>query len=96
MKSGNEKSLGEAIEEMLKAYRLKPKLTEIKAIKSWEKLMGQAISSRTREIFIRDRKLFLRLNSSVLKQELVMAREKIINFINEEAGEKIIEEVVFL
>jgi hypothetical protein len=93
---GNEKTLKEAINEMLESYKLKGKLNEVKAINSWEKLMGKVISNRTTEIFISSRKLYIRLNSAPLREELSYARTKIIDMINKEVGEKVIEEVILL
>jgi hypothetical protein len=96
MYRGNEKTLKEAINEMLESYKLKGKLNEVKAIASWEKLMGKVISSRTTEIFISSRKLYVRLSSAPLREELSYARTKIIEMINNEVGEKVIEEVILL
>ncbi|HEY0898755.1 MAG TPA: DciA family protein [Sphingobacteriaceae bacterium] len=58
--------------------------------------MGKAIANRTKEMFIRDRKLFIRIESSVIKNEMVMIRSQILDRMNERAGSKILDEIVFL
>ena len=92
----NDKSLKEAIEQMLKVYRLKRKFDETSLVVAWPEMMGKAIANRTKEIFIRDRKLFVRIESAVIKNELVMMRSNIIEKMNERAGSSIIDEIVFL
>jgi len=96
MSRTNDKTLKEAMEQMLKVYRLKGKYDETFAIASWEEVVGKAVASRTKEIFIRDKKLFVRLESSVVKNELKMMRTKIIANLNEKAGAEVIQEIIFL
>ena len=96
MSRTNDKTLKEAMEQMLKVYRLKGKYDETFAVASWEEVVGKAVASRTKEIFIRDKKLFIRLESSVVKNELKMMRTKIIGNLNEKAGAEVIQEIIFL
>lgn len=96
MRRTNDKSLKEAIEQMLDVYRLRRKFDETSLIASWPDMMGKAIANRTKEMFIRDRKLFIRIESSVIKNEMVMIRSQILDRMNERAGSKILDEIVFL
>ncbi len=95
MKKSNEQSLGQVIEELLVAYKLKSKLNEFRLIDSWEKIMGSAIAKRTEELYIQKKVLYIRLNSAVLREELFSARDKIMHMLNEEAGNQVIEEIFF-
>jgi predicted nucleic acid-binding Zn ribbon protein len=94
MKKNNQQTLGDAIQEYLKAFRLEGKLAETKAISSWEKLMGPLISRHTRNIYIRDKKCYITLDSSVLREELSYAKDKIKQMLNKEAGQPIIDEII--
>ena len=96
MRKANDKTLKEAIEQMLNVYKLKRKYDETGIVASWPDLVGKYIANRTKELFVRDKKLFLRLESSVIKNELMMIRSQIIQKVNEEAGTVLIEDVVFL
>jgi predicted nucleic acid-binding Zn ribbon protein len=93
--SANEQSLKDAIGSFLKSSRLSGKLANQKIIDGWEKIMGKMIAKHTKQISIYDKKLFLHLDSAPLKQELFYSREKIIQILNEEAGEEVIKEIVF-
>ena len=96
MRKENDRSLKEAIEQMLQVYKIKRRFDETGVIASWPQLVGKPVANRTKEIFIHDKKLFLRIESSVVKNELMMMRTQIINKINEEAKGVIVEEIIFL
>lgn len=89
-------SLKECIDELLDMYRIRGRFNQTQIISSWEKLMGASVSKRTTNIFFRDKTLFIKLSSASLKHELSMSKTKIIQLLNEEAGDKVVEEVVFL
>ena len=92
----NDKSLKEAIEQMLQVYKIKRRYDETGIISAWPELVGKSVANRTKEIFIRDKKLFLRIESSVIKNELLMMRTQIVDKINNDAHSVVIEEIIFL
>jgi predicted nucleic acid-binding Zn ribbon protein len=96
MRKANDKSLKEAIEQMLQVYKIKRRFDETSIIAHWPQLVGPSVANRTKELFIHDKKLFLRLESSVIKNELMMIRSQIIDKINEEAKGILVEEIIFL
>lgn len=95
MGQNDEIRLKDAINQLLDTYKLKGKLTEQKLVDSWERLMGHVIARHTQSVYIKDKKLILKLDSSVLRQELGYAKSKIIQRLNEEIGQQVIEDVVF-
>jgi len=92
----NDKSLKEAIEQMLQVYKIKRKYDETGIKASWPQLVGKSVANRTKEIYIHDKKLFLRIESSVIKNELTLMRSQIIDKINKEANSVLVEEIIFL
>lgn len=92
----NDKTLKEAIEQMLQVYKIKRKYDETGIKTSWPDLVGKSVANRTKEIYIHDKKLFLRIESSVIKNELVLMRTQIIDKINNDAKVTLIEEIIFL
>ncbi|MDF9799856.1 putative nucleic acid-binding Zn ribbon protein [Catalinimonas alkaloidigena] len=89
-------TVGEAMRELLDTYKLKAKYEQTQLINSWERLMGAPIARRTDKVFIKDRKLYVKLSSAALKQELNMSKSKILSIFLREFGEVIVEDVVFL
>ena len=96
MRKANDKSIKEAIEQMMQVYKIKRKFDETGVIASWPDIVGKSVANRTKELFIHDKKLFLRIESSVIKNELMLMRTQIISKINDEAKGILIEEIIFL
>ena len=96
MRKTNDKSIKEALEQLLHVYKLRRKFDETSLIAAWPELMGSAIANRTKEIYIRDKKLFLRIESSVIKNELLMMRSQILEKMNDKAGARVVEEMILL
>ena len=94
MSDKNQYTLKEAIKEMLKAYRLDGRLKELNLLNSWEKIVGKMIAKHTQDVYINNKKLFIKVDSDALRHELLYSREKIKNSMNEEAGEELIEDVI--
>ncbi|WP_118193383.1 DUF721 domain-containing protein [Albibacterium indicum] len=95
-KRNNDRTLKEAIEQMLEVYRLKQKYDETSIVAAWPELMGTAIANRTTRLYVADKKLFVGLESSVIKNELMMMRSQILKKLNDRAGKEIITSIVFL
>lgn len=95
-KRNNDKTLKEAIEQMLDVYRLRKKFDETALIAAWPELMGNSIASRTTQLYIADKKLFVRVESSVIKNELVMMKSQILEKLNDRAGKIVITSLVVL
>jgi len=96
MRKGNDKSLKEAIEQMMQVYKIKRRFNETAVIASWPELVGKPVANRTKELFIHDKKLFLRIESSVIRNEMILMKAQIIEQINDKAKEILIEDIVFL
>ncbi len=95
VKSSNYRPLGEAIKELLKEYQLEGKINEMKVIECWAKVTGKLITKHTKEIHIKDKKLFVQIDSPALKHELNFSKSKIVEALNAEVGLQVIEEVIF-
>ena len=73
---------------------LKVGLNNVKIQSVWKKMMGSNINSYTSDISLKKRTLYVKLSSSVLREELSYGKEKIIKILNEEFGEIIIDKIV--
>lgn len=94
MSRHNEHSIKEAIEKLLKVYKLDDRLAERRMIGSWEEVMGKMIANHTKDLYVRNKQLFVTLDSAALRNELSMAKTKIIQMMNKAAGKEIINDVV--
>lgn len=89
-------SVGESLQDLIRAYRLQGKLTQTRVLDSWPELMGRPVALKTSELYFQNRKLFVRITSAPLRHQLYMGRSEILARVNEAAGDTIIDEVVFL
>ena len=94
MKKKNDLSLQDAMQDMLREFRLKSPLDETRIKMMWEKVMGKTVATYTSNIAVRKNVLYLTILSAPLKHELSYAREKIKTRLNEEMGEDFIRDVV--
>ena len=90
----NDRSLGDAIREFLHAYNLEEKVNEQRLMKSWETVVGQMVAKHTKTLYIRNRILFVNIDSCALRNELIYSKGKIIGDLNRQAGSVVIEDIV--
>lgn len=90
----NTNTLKEAIDDLLNAYHLSGKLDEHRLLSSWEGVMGKMIAKHTKEIFIKDKVLTVKLDSAVLREELSYAKTKMIKLLNDSMGKEVVIDIV--
>ena len=96
MKSSNDRPLGDIIREIIETYRLEGKLNEVKVLNSWETVVGKMIARHTKNLYIRNNKLIVKVDSPALKNELTYSSSLILEKLNAEAGCKVVDEIVFI
>jgi predicted nucleic acid-binding Zn ribbon protein len=92
----SEISIKDALDKLLHAYKLKSKVQEAQLVNAWERIMGKMIERHTRDLYIKNKKLYIKLDSAVVRQELTYARSKVLERVNEELGQGMVEDIVFL
>lgn len=92
---GEGQPLKEVIDRLMKAYGMESRMRELDIIQSWRDLMGPAVAQRTKEISIRNNKLILKIDSSVMREELLIGKQIIIDRVNDFAGKNVISDVWF-
>ena len=60
----------------------------------WEKFFGKHVANNTRDMMVRNRKLYVYVNNAPLRNQLTMVREGIRKRLNDEFGEEYLIEVV--
>lgn len=95
-KNYNEYSMKQAITAMLKNLNLQQKVDEGKVIAYWHEIVGKLIAKHTTQIFIKDKKIYLKVDSAALRNELLFLREEILEKVNEGFDSKLIEDIILL
>jgi len=82
------------LHKFVKANKLEKGLAEYRLMKSWKDLLGITVAKKTKSMHIRNRKLFITLHSSVVRNELGMIKDTLIPRLNEAAGFDVIDDIV--
>jgi len=93
VKKTNEILLKDAISAFLKDNNLDTKLDETRIISAWEGVVGKLISRHTNQMYIKDRILFVRVDSAALREELTYQRSKLVKKLNAAAGVEAIDDL---
>ena len=88
------KKIDSLLQQFVKANRLERGLAEYRLMKSWKDLLGVTVAKKTKSLRIQNRKLFVTLHSSVVRNELSLIKESLIPKLNEAAGMNVIDDVV--
>ncbi|HDJ32820.1 MAG TPA: DUF721 domain-containing protein [Bacteroidetes bacterium] len=94
MKRSHTQTLGEIIREILKDSVTGQKLKEVQLIGAWEEVVGKTVARRTKNLYIRNKKLYVELSSSVVRNELMMIRSSLVGALNKRTGEELIKDIV--
>jgi hypothetical protein len=95
MQKSNDISIKEALDLMLKKYKLEKKVTETDILQAWIKCMGAFVAGNTAKVICIKDKVTIYLKSAVMRKEFSMEKEKLIDMLNEELGSKLINEIDF-
>ena len=90
----NAVTLKDAINMMVKEFRLNSGLSESRIRDSWPIVMGSMIARHTESISLRKGKLYLKISSAALKHELTYSKDKIKEVLNKELGENVLTDVL--
>ena len=87
-RNANEKPLKDAIDDLLKAYRLDGDIKKQKFYSDWEEIVGTPIANRTESLNLKGKTLYIKMNSSVMREELLSIKSLFIKKINDFMGEE--------
>ncbi len=94
MRRSKTQKIEELVKTILKEQGLDVKLKELELIKTWEKVIGKNVANATTDLYIKNRKLFVHVRSSIVRSELMLIKAGLIMALNKEVGEKVIEDIV--
>ena len=95
MKRNNAEPIGKLIQQFLRQESLESPLNEQRLLDAWPQILGPAIASYTKELYIRNQILYVHLTSAALRQELMMGRELLVRNLNQKVGATMITNIIF-
>lgn len=88
--------LSEILGDVLKENRLDTHLYEMQVVECWYKLLGATARKYTTDIFVKEKRLYIKISSSILKNDLMLQRSSLAKRLNEEVGRTVINEIILL
>lgn len=95
MRKRNTELLRDIIGQVLKTNHLDKQLNEKRLIEAWPKVLGENIMKYTSDLSIKNKVLYVSLNSSVLRHDLFISREEIKTSLNKNVGAEVINNIIF-
>ena len=95
MNKSNEILLKDALAAFLKDNNLESKLQETRVINAWEEVVGKLIARHTDQMQIKDRVLYIKVDSAALREELSYQRSKLVKSLNKAADVEAIDDIRF-
>jgi hypothetical protein len=92
-KRGELKNISKIIEDVFSQKHFRIGIDNIKVQDAWVKTMGKNIQKYTYKVYYKKGVLYVKLKSSVLKEELTFEKVKIITLINNELGKEYIKDM---
>ena len=93
-RNNEEASIKDVLKSFVSQHKLEAGIDKVDVKEAWIKLMGNGAANYTEEVELKNKTLYVKLSSSVLREELSYGKEKIIKMINEEMGKEVVTKLV--
>ena len=94
VKRGEIKNISKVLEDVISQKHFKVGIDNLRVQEAWVKTMGDNIQKYTFSVKFKKGILYIKLKSSVLKEELIFEKNKVITLINKELGKEYVKELV--
>lgn len=89
-------SLKDLMGSVIKENNLEKGIKKINIKENWDSLMGNGVATYTEKVELKGGTLFVKLTSSVLREELSYGKDKIKNMMNDSLGGQEIKKVMLV
>lgn len=95
MRKREAQTLSEILQESLKNLQIDGKIQETRVLAAWSEVVGPLLASHTLGANINRKVLYVRLDSPLLRNELQMMRQSLIERLNKASGSDTLKDIVF-
>lgn len=86
-------NLADVLNLCLRRNGLETPLLQRRLIDSWEKVVGPGIAAYTKEKYIKNQTLFVKISNPALRSDLSMMRQRLVSLLNNVVGSMVIADV---
>lgn len=94
MKRSNTQPISAILKLVFSDLNIEKKLKEVELMNSWAEVTGKFIAAKTTNMYIKNKVLYVNIESSVIRNELILLREGLIDKLNRKCGQEVITGIV--
>jgi len=87
-------SIKNVVKDFLQENKLDTKLDEQEMMRLWYEITGKMVARATKSVHIKNRKMYIRIESSVIRNEISMIRDGLLQELNSRFSKPLIDEIV--
>jgi predicted nucleic acid-binding Zn ribbon protein len=95
MNDPNQNTIGELIKAFYEEHKGPGYLDEVEIVKGWSGIVGPFIAQYTRDLYIKNGVLYVRLTSDSLRAELSYSKNTLLKNLNALVGREVLTDLVF-
>ncbi len=95
MRRKETQKISDILKDVVKKSSYEQKIFETRLVSNWTNVLGPGIARSTSEIYIKNKTLFVKIESPVVRHELFMMRSRILAALNESVGQQVISNIHF-
>tara|TARA_B100000401_G_scaffold361509_1_gene259190 strand:- start:183 stop:476 length:294 start_codon:yes stop_codon:yes gene_type:complete len=93
-KRDNTQKLSSIIDKVINKNNLRHKIDQLNIIDIWRDIIGESMHKYVKEEKVKDLTLYIKLKSSVVRNEISYNKSRIIENINKRIGKQAIKEII--
>ncbi len=94
MERTNAVHISEVLAKLFDNPKLVKEYKKAKILNSWEDILGKQVANATTKIYIKNKTLYVHFSSSIVRNEISMMKQAIIERMNNIVNEKMIIEII--
>ncbi len=89
-------SLSLVIGKLIKKRGWERKIKEVQALANWSKVVGPKVAENSSPVRIEGQKLFVKVENSVWKNELIFMEKEIKEKLNQSVNREVVKDIIFV
>lgn len=95
MRKREAQSLSEILGDSLKNLQIEGKIHETRILDAWSEVVGPILAAHTGNKYVSRRILYVQMDTPIVRSELQMMRQSLVEKLNKAAGADTIKDIIF-
>ena len=94
MRRNNINTIGQVIKKLIKNKKLSKRLDALKVLDVWDNIIGKDLEKYIKSTKLVDDKLYVKLRSSIVRNEMSYKKTQLIQRINKKLNKDVIKDII--